>query len=548
VKRANGQPGPEPLTVLEEAFHLVRRAPLGAWACYYVGTLPFAVVVLYFWADMSRSALAAERCLSGALIVAGGLLWMKCWQGVYAGMLRRELAGGRPRPWTPRRVWRLVVTQAILQPAGLYLLPMAFIVALPFGWAYAFYQNVTALADVELSAPWQIAGRCWRQAALWQKQNHALLLLMLLFVVLVLLNVAIALAVLPMLGKSLLGLEMIFARNPLWWANSTTLAVAVCLTYLAVAPLMTAVYVLRCFYGESVQTGEDLRAQLSRLGPVRRGAVAAVLLAAAILPADRAHATPASRPAPPAAARPHPRAGVSPKKLDRTIQQVLTRREYAWRMPRKKPDGKENVVRQFLKDLGRWIREGWGQFERWLRKALGPNGAEPAGGGSGWPGASRVLLYLLGLGILGALIWLVISTLRKRPAGPVEAEPEPVYATPDLTDENVVADQLPEDGWAKLAAEMLAKGELRLALRALYLGSLAYLSRREMILLARSKSNRDYERELARRGHGRTELCEAFGTNVTLFEDAWYGMHDVTDAVIGQFRGNQQRIRTHAEG
>ena len=72
-------------------------------------------------------------------------------------------------------------------------------------------------------------------------------------------------------------------------------------------------------------------------------------------------------------------------------------------------------------------------------------------------------------------------------------------AVPDLNEESVTADQLPEDGWLQLARELMERGELRLALRASYLAGLAHLGHRELIHLARHKSNRDYDRELHRR-------------------------------------------------
>jgi len=52
---------------------------------------------------------------------------------------------------------------------------------------------------------------------------------------------------------------------------------------------------------------------------------------------------------------------------------------------------------------------------------------------------------------------------------------EAIFPVPDLADENIRADQLPEDGWTKLARELLERGEFRLAMRAFYLASLAHL-------------------------------------------------------------------------
>ena len=85
-----------------------------------------------------------------------------------------------------------------------------------------------------------------------------------------------------------------------------------------------------------------------------------------------------------------------------------------------------------------------------------------------------------------------------------------------------------------------------MALRALYLASLAMLAQREMIRVAKHKSNRDYYTELARRRHAIGPLVDAFGQNVRFFEDAWYGMHDVTESIVRAFATNHERIQSVA--
>ena len=45
---------PGALDVLEEAVHLLRRAPAGTLAWYYGATLPFVLGGLFFWADLSH--------------------------------------------------------------------------------------------------------------------------------------------------------------------------------------------------------------------------------------------------------------------------------------------------------------------------------------------------------------------------------------------------------------------------------------------------------------------------------------------------------------
>ena len=67
----------------EDAVRLVQSAPRGLIVAYYVGSLPFVMGLLYFWADMSQSAFAYSRCATSALGVALLFVWMKTWQAIY---------------------------------------------------------------------------------------------------------------------------------------------------------------------------------------------------------------------------------------------------------------------------------------------------------------------------------------------------------------------------------------------------------------------------------------------------------------------------------
>jgi hypothetical protein len=274
-----------------------------------------------------------------------------------------------------------------------------------------------------------------------------------------------------------------------------------------------------------------------------------------------------SRPIPSAAAPPdtapvaaHPPAGaVSPEQLSQSIDQVLQKREFAWRMPREKqvesdaPQGWLVRALQFFVDLIREaIREaahGLLQALRWLGRMLvklwpSPISSPPglARWGSGLMYSLQILfLFLIAL-LAGVLVVLVLRAYRRR-RHPAVLLAEPVAARPDLSDENVAADQLPEDGWLDLAREMMEEGNLLLALRAFYLASLAHLAARQMISIAIFKSNREYESELRRRARALPDVQDAFSQNVAAFDRAWYGLHAVTQDALHEFQSNLARIR-----
>jgi len=160
----------------------------------------------------------------------------------------------------------------------------------------------------------------------------------------------------------------------------------------------------------------------------------------------------------------------------------------------------------------------------------------------------RLVMYLLIAVVALALGVFLFQAWNRRFRRPDAVVSEPIQSVPDLTDENVGADQLPEDAWIKLARELWERGELRQALRAFYLASLAHLAWRNLITLAKFKSNHDYAVELGRRGHSFPELLALFGENVSVFDRIWYGLHDLDSDLLTRFAANVERIKTGGTG
>jgi hypothetical protein len=243
AEKASRAPG-----IIEEAVHLLRRSAGRLLTPYYAGSLPFVLGFLYFWADMSRGANAWQHSVGEAFFVSALFIWMKCWHTVFARRIREQLIGEPARRWTIRSVLRLVTLQTAIQSTGLVLLPIALIITLPFGWLYAFYQNITVFGDGETGGVRAISGKARVNAALFPAQNHAALAVLSLFGFFVFLNLAMVLAILPQLLHMLFGVETVFTRAGGSVFNTTFLAVTCGLSYLTVDPRW-AVCALRCFYG-----------------------------------------------------------------------------------------------------------------------------------------------------------------------------------------------------------------------------------------------------------------------------------------------------------
>ena len=527
------------LELIEEATFLLRRAPVEILALYYLGTLPFMMGILYFWADMSRNADANLHLPVASLGLALLFVWMKYWQSRFCGGLSRLLLSGSA---TPTAI-DIVVAQAAFQSFGLTILPLALLVTLPFGWCFAFFQNVTVIGGgTELRRVYDSARR---QAILWQGQNHVLIGVFFILGLAVFANICMLAYFFPRILKTLFGMESIFTRSNLFLLNSTFWAAMAVLTHICVDPLIKAAYLLRCHYGESLSSGADLLAELRGVKRSAGAGIAVLALATSLLitgvcPAMAVDASAGSTSSSPV---------VRAQKLDRTIEQVISGPEFAWRLPRSAQQKGElpGFVRSAVELIGEWCADAWRliiRFFKWLAGILPKITPVEERGSSGtglrdyvFPIIYGLLALFLSLGVVS--LWRQIR--RKRVREP-EVDPPPLVMELDILDENVMADELSEERWSVLARDLLGKGELRLGMRALYLACLAFLAQEKLIAIARYKSNRDYERELARFSHTLPQVAASFSSNMVMFEQAWYGVHLPEPGMVEAFTANYERI------
>ena len=506
------------IDLLEQAVHTLRAAPLATPVCHWIGSVPFALGLLVFWNDMTGPRTSDATCAKESLALAGLLLWMNCWRTVFAGRVERQVGGRAAEPWTRRRLWRLVASQAVCGGTKLVVLPLALVITLPLAWVVGFYRYAGALAGGEdLDLP-QLFGRARKLAGFEQRQSWGLLLILSILYVILLVNIAIVLAVLPQLVRILTGYESVFSRsgtyfvdNPMFWLGALALA------WLALDPFVQAVYCVRCFQLESRETGEDLRAALRML----RKSAAAAVLAVMLCTAGRAQVTPAN--------------------LDRSIEETLRSPEYGWQAASDNAraarvpwlvavtDRVVDSAKQALRSMARAID----QLAEWLREKFGrpskPEIPAPPGAALHWS------IYLLIAAIAGLAV-LIAWRLRRAGARKPALVGGALGAAIRLEDEHLLADQLPEERWMALAESCEREQDLRSALRALYLANLAWLGHGEWIAIHAGKTNREYELEVRRKARAFPEACAWFAQNIASFERAWYGFHEVSAADTEAFR------------
>ena len=545
MKKSHRKHQKSAIRMIEEAVHILRAAPGALLSVYYIGSVPFILGLLYFWADMSRSAQAYEYSAMAALGLSFLFVWMKFWQTVFMLQIKAQFFNDIPPRWSMQRITSIAATQSLIQATRFLVLPLASLVVIPFGFCYAFYQNVAAHDDTPGQAVGATCKWAWRQAKLWPRQNHLLICIYWLFGFVIFINVAIAAIMLPQLLKTLFGVDSAFTFSGVYMLLNTTFwIVALGITYLLLDPLIKATYVLRCYYGSALQSGADLKTELSRNMTRRKKLVAGFLFVSVCLPPLTAIA---GQPVP-----------VSAQDLDRAIEETMSRREFAWRLPREtiqtdeqKDQGPiEAAVRWLIemlaggiKKIGNWITK----FIEWLEDMLPAPANKTATATGNWITPLRLVLVILLIVLVVILAYIFVRIWQRRRPRPVDIVRAATVAAPDLTDENVKADDLSTRRWLTLAGELAEKGELRLAMRALYLATLAHLADHELITIEVYKSNREYERELKRRAHDHQELISIFSSNLNSFERVWYGMYRIARGDFDDFATRHQRMLAFAE-
>ena len=528
------------ILVVEEAVHVLRKAPLFLLSAYAIGTLPFVLALFYFWADMSRSADAQRYHAVASLGLAFLYIWMKCWHVVFTARVKMKISGEILPQWTWQRVLSLVTSQALIHSTAFFVLPLAAFLVLPFGWCYAFYQNVTVEAVKEDCTPKMLCQKAWSQARLWPRQNHILMCIFFIFGIVVFLNIASAIYIVPHLVKKYLGIESLFTLSGFHVINTTFWVVTIGISYLCMNPLVKTVYALRCFYGAAINSGDDLKMALKRLVAGRSAMVLGLVMMACVIGnpshtvAEQAHI-------------------IEPEALDRSIEDVMQQREFAWRMPREMLEDDQTEPKGPIASVVDWIidqlAKGFNAVVEWIDAlidwllALLPTGErQQVASDTDWVSSVRVVVVILLIGLIGVMAYILWRSWSRRQAAQTEIQAMPVEPTLDLEDEDTTAADLPVNRWLDLALELARKGSLRLAMRAFYLGTLAALAEHGLITIEKFKSNREYEMELRRRAHHKENLLTAFTRSREVFERVWYGMYAIKQPDLDNFAALQQRM------
>ncbi len=527
---------------IDDALVLLRALPAAAWCWFLGGAAPFILALMHFWLDMGVGRRASLRCIAGALVLATLYLWYRVCLACVCQYMRQRLRGDDAQAWSWRSFWALAAAQCRVQPwaLGLSLASACTIVLYPLGHGFAL--AVTALGRDDDAK----GGVGQRALAVCRHSVKDLLLLhvILLPAALVLaLNCAIAVNFLPEFLRMLTGLDTVFTTSGIHLINSSFVMLTLLLAHLGMELLWLALLSAMAFRVEAVSTGEDILAALRRFHGRLPRALGVLLLAAVVFAGFGAPAA----------------AAVGRADLDGHIDRVLAREMYAWRLPAP-PSAAERAWSQRLalwaesiagtiSDVVDDIRNALDGIRNWWRRFV-PDWDDGEGGATphpGWFSRDGLMVILHWAALLLAVLLIIMAvhllrrTLAKRHRRAAQAAGSTAAVAAPTAEAVLAAEERSPDGWAEQAGEYARKGQWRPALRSWYLAHIAALAERELLRLARGKSNHDYFRELRQRGRVAGPFCDDFVANGRLFDAVWYGRLAADAALVATV---QARVRT----
>jgi len=557
------------IQIAEEAVQLLRRAPASAWAAYALGMLPFSAGLIAFWVMIEVSPTAARDLPFAAVALALLFVWMQAWQARFAQHVRAVLHEMPIPPLTPRIFLRVAARQGLIQSSMLCLLPIAAVAIIPFAWLYGVAINACILEDGEESRVSSLLQRASAEARRNLYQAHLLLwlfspfLLIMLFLIsyfllpvlkavigdialymlapllallatslivlspvpaLLIANLLSGILAVAFLLKMFFDIPSVFTVST--WAtisNSTFLAILVVLTCGLLSPFLKASYLLRCYYGESLQSGEDIRHKLRSLISIGKRTSLLVLFVSFSHLGFIATAGGEEN-----------NTAIDTDAFEQAIDQELGDAAYIWRLPAEDSAllglRRENPVATWLEsvraqisDVVRWIFDRINAFFDRVRRFSGPMDTAGTSLSNTFYVVTVGVLLALIVGFLVRFSWR--NSARVRVATPIEA----TQAPPNPADETVTPDALPSNDWMNMAMAYRQAGDLRLATRALFLAILAALAQRGLLRIARHKSNADYLHELHARAHAAPGAFDALRAGIRPYEAIWYGGHAATE-------------------
>jgi hypothetical protein len=558
-----------PLEALEGGFALF-RSTFGreAWR-YYLGAAPLAISFIPTWVVNGQLRISSGGLLIEAAILAAAYL-LRVWAVARYMQGVRERAFGVPitkpagRAAKAAALGRLVTWKITLSAAALATLPT--LAGAP--WCYSACQFASLEALEDAAERHSIRG-CLTLAGEWLGGGLLLFLMLFPLWIAVWLNCLLLAIILPQLLHSIFGVDTLLSTQMGAYSLGSSSAFWLSLfggSWLALDPVVKCTYVVVYQHLRSRREGDDLRGLLASLpsqqrkkaeiigsaGDGRDVGIASLIIVAVILlsPSQitaRSIQAPLSRGI--AETAPDPARQERVQELRQALDKESQRAIYRWHDT--EHPSEPTWFDKALAKIGHAIESAWDAFLDFLKK-LWPRGLDLSPGTNGGWRLKDLRLWLALVAGLTLAVGVTLFWLRRRREAPQISIPVAAAPLPELHDA-VVASDRSEEEWFALANRLEGEGNLRLALRAAYLGLLAGLARRAWLTIRRDRTNREYLDEFTRRWRRRpqaalevrAEIPEKLRGSLRQFDRVWYGSHALTPASVATYRQDQRELLAH---
>jgi len=556
-----------PLEALERGFALFQSTfAREAWR-YYAGAAPLVLCFIPMWVVDGQIRISDGALLMEAALLAGAYLVRVRMVASYEQRVRERAFGvpvSKPAGVAAQAAatGRLLAWKITLSAAALATLPTVAVAS----WFYSACQFASLEASEDAAERHSFAG-CLRLATQWFGGGLLLFLMLFPLWIAVWLNAFILAMILPALLRSIFGVNTLLSTQMGIYALLESSAFWLSLfagAWLALDPVVKCTFIAVYQHLRSRSEGDDLRGSLANLpreqqkkaefitssGPGGRAIIGwLVVLAAILLGASQTTACAAKVSLNPSGAEPVADSANQERvqKLRQALDEESQRAIYRWHDA--EHPSPPTRFDKLLAKTGDTMERAWNACRNLLRKlwprglTFSPRMAKAAGWRLKDTRLWLALVLALTLAVGAVLLWL----RRRREAAQLSL-PAGTGPLPDLT--NAAASERSEEEWFALAERLEGEGELRLALRAAYLGLLAGLAEREWLTIRRDRTNREYLDEFTRRWRRRpqaavevrVEIPEKLRISLRLFDRVWYGFHALTPAAVAAYRQGQREL------
>ena len=532
--------------LLDEAYFSLKENLADILALHLLACVPFLLGIMFFIFRFANYNSTDNDIIKWSLLLTVLFCWKNFIQCLLCGKMM-DITARREHPkFSFKNTGMMFFKQTVIQSLGPLLI--VFLIGAPWvAWMLVpaaifmlpalFYTSAIVCAIEPELGFWDFVTK----TASYISSNFIKLLGMMLVVIIgtiiLCINVTIIILTIPFLLKMFWGIDTQFtlALSTDLFFNTTLWSIILALVYLFVDPFCRLLYVLRVFYSESIGKGWDIQSTLHSISSKAAKSVLIFLLlfSTILLKADTADTK---------APLPQKKTEVTSKQLENHINETLKQLEFQWRQPKTAPE-EESWIAKYLKLAFKYLGEVIDSIFNFLRdffkKNVPSDSSEKLSGFklflmNTW----EVLKYLLPSLLIILIAIIIVRRARKhRKDNNVLTS---IARRPDLTKENVVADELEEHEWLKLGRELLDNGEFRLALRAFYLACISALAQRKLLLVRPYKTDYEYLRELRRRAHVLPEIISVFENNVSIFQQIWYGDYPVNRELLDKYVKNSK--------